>query len=359
MGKASNKTNSTIDSKENASFQYLLLLGAFIVVLIWIIETQTGLAHYYDIIGYSVTLSVVAVCYWLARFGRNAKLAKSIVFFQIAIYLLAMVTVGFFRVANQGSLYPMASTLQWMPIVYIIAFLFLSKKLAVYSSLVIYALLVVLLILTYTPMFPASHLELNALMFNMVLAHGLYIVCMFSVIRLRRTTLRQQLRTQELEKEANLDALLGIANRRYLQKIMDRFDTDRQPVAVLLIDVDHFKSVNDQYGHSAGDTVLQQTVNCIKDSLRPVDVLGRWGGEEFLVLVDWTLAEDITNVAQRIQSAVQHYNFDPVEQVTLSIGVSKFTGEGEIQTALNQADKALYHAKENGRNQVVLFEDMQ
>lgn len=358
LGDQSDNSANLADSKENTSFQNLLLLGAFVIVAIWLLEYQAGLVQLFDSIGYSVTLIVVTLCYSLSRFRNNSKLAKTIVFFHIAIYLFALVVFSFIHVVNQGSLYPISSTMQWMPIIYIVAFLFLPTNLAMISSLVIYALLVCLLILSYTPIFPAGNVELNALMFNMVLAHGLYIVSMFSVIRLRNTTQRQQIRAQELEKEANLDGLLGIANRRYLQKLMDRFESERQAVSLILIDVDHFKQINDSYGHTAGDQVLLELIQCIIESLRPIDVIGRWGGEEFLVLADCAKGEDAVTLAQRIQQQVATHSFSLGKSITVSIGIADYEPGKQMEMTFNQADKALYQAKDNGRNQTVHFSQL-
>ena len=359
MSKSSLQVHQSNDARENASFQNLLILGSFVLLLIWSIEHFLGLTELFDTLGYSITLAVVAMCYWLSRYRNRSKLAKTIVFFQIALYLLAMTIVGFFHALDDQSIYPLASTLQWLPIIYVTAFLFLSKRLAMVSSLVIFGLLVILLGITYSPLIKTDNIELNALMFNMVLAHCMYIVSLFSVMRLRLRSSLQQIRQQELEKQANLDSLLGIANRRYLQKLMDRFAAEKHPISILLIDVDHFKSVNDTYGHSAGDDVLKTMVRCFRESLRPVDIIGRWGGEEFLVLADCTEDENAMSLAQRIRQQVQQQSFQPLENITVSIGIAEYSGQGEIENTFNQADKALYRAKESGRNQVVDFASME
>jgi diguanylate cyclase (GGDEF)-like protein len=340
------------DKKENRSFEHILLLGSFVVVVIWFIESITGVATSFDAYGYGITLVVVAFCFWLSHFKHRSTLARGIVFVHISIYLVSLAILGFVEAVETGSIYPLASTMQWMPILYIVAFLFLSNKVAVYSSLLIYLLLLLLLGSSFTSLFPVNNLELNTLMFNMALAHGLYLVCMISVMRLRRITLRHQVEAVELKRAANLDGLLGIANRRFLQTVMDRFVALHQPVSILLIDVDNFKHINDQHGHSAGDEVLKGVVQCMRESLRPVDMIGRWGGEEFLVLADCASDDEAENLAQRIRANVANKRFAVVGDVTVSIGVSKYKGNGEIEATFNQADKALYTAKERGRNQV-------
>lgn len=356
MGKYHSSYESLLtDRSEDRSFEHLLLLGAFVVIIVWVIESTSKLIQTFDIVGYSVTLVVVALCYWLSRFQRKARLAKIIVFVHISCYLVSLAILSFLNAANEGSIYPLASTLQWMPILYIIAFLFLSKPIAIFSSLAIYALLFLLLSLSFTPLYPVSNIELNALMFNMLLAHGLYLVCMFSVMRLRRKSTRQEIKALEMERVANQDSLLGIGNRRYLQSLMDHHAQRKQPVSVLLIDVDHFKQINDTYGHMVGDFVLQEVVNRLRESLRPVDIIGRWGGEEFLVLADCAIGEDAESLAQRIRLHVEQKEFEQVGKVTISIGVAEFNGNEDIEAVFNRSDKALYEAKGDGRNKVVML----
>ncbi|SCX35372.1 GGDEF domain-containing protein [Agrobacterium rosae] len=165
-----------------------------------------------------------------------------------------------------------------------------------------------------------------------------------------------QMRMKQL---ATIDPLTGLANRRGVQEqtaaVIDACRRARRPMAVLIADLDHFKSINDQYGHDCGDMVLQEFGNRLSShSRRGQDVTGRWGGEEFLaVLSDMTLAEAVS-FADRLCLRVAQEPFDLGDQkitVTVSIGVASIDCHASsLDKAVRAADEALYEAKRNGRN---------
>jgi len=168
---------------------------------------------------------------------------------------------------------------------------------------------------------------------------------------------------QELQRQARIDYLTGIANRRYFidQSELELSRTLRydKQLSVLMLDIDHFKQVNDTHGHRTGDIVLQKLSLICKDALRDVDVLGRLGGEEFAVLLPETPLERAVEVAERLRDTVAR---SPIAvesglplNITVSIGVATLKGkETNIDMLLNLADGALYRAKEGGRNRVVI-----
>jgi diguanylate cyclase (GGDEF)-like protein len=157
---------------------------------------------------------------------------------------------------------------------------------------------------------------------------------------------------------ARTDSLTGLPNRRAMQEALDtaaalssRHDL---PLAALMIDIDRFKTINDTHGHDMGDQVLQATAAALLESTRTADIAGRWGGEEFLVLLQHTDDEGVEVVAERardaIATAVLPAGFDG-SPVTASIGVAVLRN-GDTATLLRDADLALYTAKANGRNRV-------
>ena len=125
------------------------------------------------------------------------------------------------------------------------------------------------------------------------------------------------------------------------------------PTSCLLIDIDHFKKINDKYGHRSGDLVLKEVSRIIHQSVREIDVLARWGGEEFIVLLPETSSEDAVEIAKRILTSVSHHIFSSFsEQVTVSIGLSSIPSKSidSAEKLIHVADVALYKAKANGRN---------
>lgn len=162
---------------------------------------------------------------------------------------------------------------------------------------------------------------------------------------------------KRIEELSITDTLTGIYNRLKLDELCDyeiqqsyRYKT---PMSLLIIDIDHFKNINDTYGHQVGDKVLQEVTQLISKNIRATDSLGRWGGEEFLMLLPKTDYDYALNFAQKIRKLIDDSVFNSVEHLTISIGVTEFqTGDNE-KTLLERADKALYEAKNSGRNKVV------
>jgi diguanylate cyclase (GGDEF)-like protein len=177
---------------------------------------------------------------------------------------------------------------------------------------------------------------------------------------LRVKGLQDQLRARNAELEAisRTDALTGLPNRRHLQeRLASTAAASRRqesPMAVLMVDVDHFKSVNDRFGHDAGDVVLKDVAATLHSACRGEDVAGRWGGEEFLIVAGTTAIDGAAVLAERVRRAIASA---PVQvgdcslEVTASIGVA--SGDGDIDELLRRADAALYEAKGGGRNRVV------
>lgn len=171
----------------------------------------------------------------------------------------------------------------------------------------------------------------------------------------------------ELRRLATVDALTGAWNRQALQLqvrrglALDR--RHRRPSALLLLDVDHFKRINDSLGHAAGDAVLNELVRRIRGHLREEDVVGRLGGEEFIVFLPCTDASGAREVAERLRCAIEREPFACHEQrlgVTVSIGVSeRLPGEDELPALLRRADRAMYAAKRAGRNRVMVAASLQ
>jgi diguanylate cyclase len=168
---------------------------------------------------------------------------------------------------------------------------------------------------------------------------------------------------EQLELLANTDPLTALANRRSFQETLSfelrRSKRTHSPLSVLMIDVDHFKTYNDANGHPAGDQVLVQIARILKETLRNTDVVSRYGGEEFTILLPDTAAEPAKAVAQKLRDTVRAYPFpgagesQPEGRVTISIGVATAPEDGDTTISIViAADRALYVAKGLGRDQV-------
>jgi len=168
---------------------------------------------------------------------------------------------------------------------------------------------------------------------------------------------------QEIEKIAITDSLTEVFTRRYT---MDRFNEEikrsrlrKIPMSFLMIDVDHFKNINDSFGHLTGDLVLREIAKIIKDNIREIDVAGRYGGEEFCIILPDTDREGAMYAAERIRVAAEKTAikaYDTRIKTTLSIGITTFADDGkDMDELIDKADWALYRAKKQGRNRVCAF----
>ena len=164
----------------------------------------------------------------------------------------------------------------------------------------------------------------------------------------------------EISKLSITDSLTGLFNRRKAQELLDReiFKDERYNFnfSVILLDIDHFKNINDQYGHNFGDMILKSLAQIISENVRKSDSVCRWGGEEFVILCTNTTFEVAMIVAEKLRLLIDAHLFDKTCHITCSFGVATYLPEDSSDSLINKADEALYHSKAAGRNKVMAFE---
>jgi diguanylate cyclase (GGDEF)-like protein len=166
-------------------------------------------------------------------------------------------------------------------------------------------------------------------------------------------------RTAELERVAVTDTLTGVFNRGRIFEVAadeaSRASRQSQPLCLAMLDLDHFKAINDRHGHVTGDDVLRVVAQCISRELRPADRIGRYGGEEFLVLLPETALAGAVAALERVRNAVSQLKIEAIEgvQLTVSAGVVVHVNDAPLEASVKRADAALYRAKAEGRNRVV------
>jgi diguanylate cyclase (GGDEF)-like protein len=169
---------------------------------------------------------------------------------------------------------------------------------------------------------------------------------------------RDELRhlNERLEHLSITDKLTQIYNRvgidNSINNELSRLKRYGHSFGIILLDVDYFKKVNDTFGHDVGDLVLKGIAEILKKHTRATDVVGRWGGEEFLIVSPETGREDINKLAELLRSHIEKHDFNPVDKVTCSFGTTIANKDDDINSLLKKADNALYEAKESGRNRV-------
>ncbi|MBK8615650.1 MAG: diguanylate cyclase [Anaerolineales bacterium] len=182
------------------------------------------------------------------------------------------------------------------------------------------------------------------------------------IAAMRDITERKQIE-EELVKLSITDPLTEVSNRRYFyiqaEQIFNRIQHPSDALAILMLDIDHFKQVNDTHGHGAGDAILHQLANRLKQNLRPTDILARYGGEEFVILLPRTPNSESALIAERLWRAMEEDSFkigNKTIQVTISIGVANLDQDTQdIDALMRHADQALYQAKQAGRNQIKIW----
>lgn len=174
--------------------------------------------------------------------------------------------------------------------------------------------------------------------------------------KLRATQKQLANKNRELATLSEIDALTQLYNRRKIDQIMDESLAETShhpsPLAMILLDIDLFKGYNDHYGHQAGDEVIRTVAGALTKSARGNDSIGRWGGEEFIIICRDTDTQTALNIAERLRQIIEQTHFTVNEQVTCSFGVTSHLVGDSADTLLQRADEALYLSKQQGRNRV-------
>lgn len=189
---------------------------------------------------------------------------------------------------------------------------------------------------------------------------GGFVVCFlgYRFVLQNRFNTQLQAKNVELVHLSQTDPLTGIFNRLKVDAMLEQeFERARRyerALSVVMFDLDHFKQVNDTFGHQAGDRVLIDTAALVQDSIRKLDVLGRWGGEEFLILCPETDLLGAQQLADHLREKIAAMDIGDVGSITASFGVTQLGKADDAKRMIGNADTALYQAKQDGRNRVSL-----
>jgi len=176
------------------------------------------------------------------------------------------------------------------------------------------------------------------------------------VINLKKEIKKREKLELELERLATIDILTSINNRYKIDltlyeqiEISKRY---KRPLSLIYFDIDFFKLINDTYGHKAGDLALIELSKLVSGSLRKSDAFGRWGGEEFLIILPETILSEAVALAEKLKNTIENHNFGTIKKLTCSFGVINYKENDSAEMLMNRVDKKLYKAKQNGRNRV-------
>jgi diguanylate cyclase (GGDEF)-like protein len=269
----------------------------------------------------------------------------------IFLCTVALVFIDMILTDEASGHYPFIWSLSLIPIILIIN-MYPQWKVIIWS-LVFYSLL------KYTTEFSQKinpdHSEIKALILGSFINWSITLTVGYFIIKFYKLYLK-------VEELTMIDSLTGAYNRRYLELFMEKSipisKRTNSTLVFMMLDIDHFKKVNDNYGHQCGDQALKHTASIIKSNVRDSDVFVRFGGEEFAVIIlNSDVAEGLI-IAEHIRSAVEKSEFIYKNErihFTISIGVSFYSGDN-AEDIIEKSDNALYKAKENGRNQIAFVD---
>ncbi|HYM70170.1 MAG TPA: GGDEF domain-containing protein [bacterium] len=280
-------------------------------------------------------------------------------FFTGAKFVDALWTSDNLAAAHQALL---ASGYAWLVVLAIVAFLFFDARTGLWTTAAITAVLAAVGVARFLDGGASIGDLAGFLDFERFMLYIGTVVAMLYALAFVKTHLAEAHElTEQLTQLAYLDELTGVANRRHLAETLDveiaRAARYAHPLSIIQFDLDRFKQLNDTYGHAAGDAVLKETVRRMRRQLRLGDLLGRWGGEEFLVLLPETGLSNALAVADRMRRAMGVRYFERVGRVTASFGVTTLHPGDTAASVVERTDEALYQAKAEGRDRVAVVTD--
>lgn len=272
--------------------------------------------------------------------------------------IVEIITLGLFGVYHIARIYFLTTQLEegaintyvfWSPIYFIFVFLVLSRKRACGYSLFI------LIITIIIGIFYCDNTRASDTLIQYYLSTMLFILILFYF----KKVVYMYIESDMLMKNAYYDYLTGIGNRRlidnWLENEVNRCHHSKQIFSIIYFDIDNFKKVNDEYGHDVGDQVLKEFTSLVKSTIRPSDLFGRWGGEEFIIISTNQSLTGATQFAERLRKTIERHSFRYVDCVTSSFGIASYELGDVPKTLIKRADEALYMAKNTGRNKVEIF----
>ena len=305
-----------------------------------------------------VVLYIASLVYLIGllaqRYTKNTKIAARIILYSLEVLLLYLVSSG--GVAGTGPL--------WIYILAPVSYFIHGLKRGTYDNLIFIILISVILFYPKESLLNIHYTDEFKIRLIISYITVAFLAGYYELTRMQAFKHTLKL-SKEFEKLAKQDSLTGLSNRRdALEKIdyeLNRSTRTGEPLGILLCDIDHFKKVNDTYGHEAGDKVLKELASFFARQSRSMDIISRWGGEEFLIVLPQTDIHQAKQYANKLQTklvGLTVYFEKHLINCTISIGVSQFDKHTAIKEVLRRTDDALYRAKNNGRNQIVTTDEL-
>lgn len=237
----------------------------------------------------------------------------------------------------------------WVPLIILVFFLILSPKKGLIYSLAIFTILLSFGIYHFT----SIPIEYILTLCQFYFSYLVYILTFYFALRLAKI----HIEIESIQKIAYTDFLTGIANRHKIENFLvnqiEDSRTNKMPLSILFFDMDHFKLVNDTYGHKVGDSVLIQLANLVENQLEKDDMFGRWGGEEFIIVTRRS-RDKAMEYAEQLRGEISEHQFEINGKQTASFGVTEVINGETLDSLISRVDKGLYLSKQSGRDLVTL-----
>ncbi len=348
-----------IEAAKRKLYLYATPAGILVMLVVWaigVVQTHLPVPALIALPLLAALFLILVLLFWRRVISlRNFELViyALVLAYGLLEFLIIMASI----LRKDGAFAP--DFIIWLPFVYILGFLTLKVRRALVISLVFYLTTLLLGLLGW------AYFSLNGLTFpnafllvQVYLAGAFYMALSYLIALIKDRYVSERAVAYDMSKLAMTDALTQLDNRRVLTRCLQdevrRTERYKQPLSVLLFDLDKFKKINDNYGHNAGDEVLQEVSRQLKQNIRTSDPFGRWGGDEFLCLATNTDRDAAVELAERLREVIQGCHFETVGQLSASFGVTAYQTGDTPETLIRRADLGLYKAKASGRNRVEL-----
>ncbi|WP_428909927.1 GGDEF domain-containing protein [Niallia sp. Krafla_26] len=303
----------------------------------------------------SLPILIVWLCIFLIHVGlrKNMMVIEVLTFIFLSVFHLYrfyfVITDGLGG-AEQG----LDEYMFWMPLFYIYIYLIFRRKIGLYFSLVIYSLTLLMGIYELFHHFQ-KHISALDTLTQFYLSSIVYIVGLYFLNHL----VAVYMESETLRELAYTDFLTNLPNRRTIEgELLREFNKAKNskiPLSVIILDIDDFKKINDTFGHDVGDSILIELSDLLKKCIRDTDYIGRWGGEEFVIMTPNQNRSQAVQLANRLRQTIENHLFPYVGSVTSSFGVTELKDEDDMNSLFKRVDQALYASKSGGKNQVTIL----
>ena len=345
---------------ENTLWSMILLaVVAFSQVVLILLEALSVLPWDNETFFFRLTVTAVGTLFsvLLASVRKNKSLRPYLTFIMILLNIIALISGVFFVIyfASSGNF----SFTVFLLVVYLLSLGHFMRP--GYFSIIYIVVFAATIVIIYSKLDP-SIIHIGELITSGVFLMVITIGSMMSYSRYFRL-FNQEKQLEAINKKLELisetDELTGLFNRRRISDEMEKLiaisERYNSIFSIAMIDIDHFKKINDTYGHNTGDEILRELAGLIKSKLRTSDLVGRWGGEEFILILPNTTPEDSGILLSRLQKDISNHSFCNGIKIAFSAGICGFLSGTSLNQLIDCADRALYNAKENGRNRTEIF----